>query len=31
PETVAVVVSTRVAMLLGAKDPRFYVKVKYLR
>ncbi len=31
PETVAVVVSTRVAKLLGGKDSRFYVKVKYIR
>lgn len=31
PETVAVVVSTRVAKLLGGKDSRFFVKVKYIR
>ena len=30
-EDVAVVVSPRVAQLLGAKDARFYVKVKYLK
>jgi LysM repeat protein len=30
-EDVAVVVSTRVAQMLGAKDARFYVKVKYLK